>query len=276
MDNCFPAGEMKAELVDISPVMIVLMDLNQNLLWANKTFLQSSGMSLEQLEGRKCYEVWGGDSFCAGCSVAETIRTGDDHEAIVFASGKNKTPYDAESWMIKSSALKGKDGVPQGVVATIFEITGLAAQVERYERTMASLMKLLKASVDHSSSELLRMFLDEAEYLTDSTIGFYHFVEDDQATLSLQMWSTQTLRSCSSPGAGTHYLIEQAGVWVDCVREGEPVIHNDYASLPHRKGLPEGHVPVIRELVVQVVRGKTLLAILGVANKPKDYDANDV
>ncbi len=45
-------------------------------------------------------------------------------------------------------------------------------------------------------------------------IRFYHFVEPDQKTLSLQMWSTRTLEEfCQAEGKGLHYSIDQAGVW---------------------------------------------------------------
>jgi light-regulated signal transduction histidine kinase (bacteriophytochrome) len=65
-------------------------------------------------------------------------------------------------------------------------------------------------------------------------------------------------------------------VWVDCVHQRNAVIHNDYASLPHRKGMPEGHAELIRELVVPVFRGESIRAILGVGNKPTDYVESDV
>jgi len=63
---------------------------------------------------------------------------------------------------------------------------------------------------------------------------------------------------------------------VDCVHQRKPVIHNDYASLPHHKGMPEGHAVVIRQLVVPVMQGEKVMAILGVGNKPGDYTPADV
>lgn len=268
--------DIKAELINNSPVIVVLVDLDQNIVWANKAFQLASGKSLDQMEGKKCFKVWGLTAPCVGCPITATLQSGDVLDGEVIVSGHQNTPYHRGSWLVKASPVTMTDGSITGAVATVFEIPGHARQLDRYEKTMASLMRLLKASTDLSSSELLRMFLDEAEFLTGSSIGFYHFVEEDQTTLSLQMWSTRTLRNCSAPGAGTHYLINQAGVWVDCVRKGEPVIHNDYESLPHKKGLPDGHVPIVRELVVPVVRGKKLLAILGVGNKKTHYNANDV
>jgi PAS domain S-box-containing protein len=138
-------------------------------------------------------------------------------------------------------------------------------------------LHLSEYATSHSHDELLTKTLDEAELLTGSQIGFYHFLEADQQTISLQAWSTNTLTHlCTAEAKGQHYDIDKAGVWVDCVRQGKPVIHNDYAGLPHRKGMPEGHAAVTRELVVPVFRGSKIVAILGVGNKLRDYDSNDV
>jgi diguanylate cyclase (GGDEF)-like protein len=102
-------------------------------------------------------------------------------------------------------------------------------------------------------------------------------VNEDQETLSLQAWSTRTLAEfCKAEGKGMHYPISEAGVWVDCVRERKPVIHNDYYTLSHRKGMPAGHAEVMRELVVPTLRNDRIVAILGVGNKPKDYDEKDI
>ncbi|WDP89857.1 MAG: PAS domain S-box protein [Desulfobacter sp.] len=140
-----------------------------------------------------------------------------------------------------------------------------------------SQFRLIEYAADHSIKELLQKFLDEAEILTESKIGFFHFVENDQVTLSLQAWSTNTLEKiCKAEGGGQHYPKSQAGVWADCLNVGGPIIHNDYESLQHKKGLPEGHAPVVRELVVPVIRGGKVMAILGVGNKPSDYHIHDV
>ncbi len=138
-------------------------------------------------------------------------------------------------------------------------------------------LELLEFATTHNVPALLTRTLDIIGELVESPIGFYHFVEADQTTLSLQAWSTRTLQEfCRAEGSGVHYSLDEAGVWVDCVKEGRPVVHNDFASLPHRKGLPEGHAQVVRELVVPVMREGGLVAILGVGNKPADYTSRDV
>src|SRR5512136_368090 len=150
-------------------------------------------------------------------------------------------------------------------------------ELRRVENIMRARLRLLEFANSHSMDEFLTATLDEIEALTGSTIGFYHFLEPDQKTLSLQNWSTNTLENmCTTGGKGSHYGIAQAGVWVDCVYERRPVIHNDYAFLPHRKGMPEGHAPVVREVVVPIFRGNLIKAVIGVGNKSTNYDERDI
>lgn len=145
------------------------------------------------------------------------------------------------------------------------------------ERILAFRLHLMIFGRCHDLSSLLTETLDKIEELTGSRIGFYHFIQEDQKTLTLQAWSTNTAALfCSATGKGSHYDIDKAGVWVDCVREKRPVIHNDYAALPHKKGMPPGHARVLRELTVPVLRGDRVVAVIGVGNKETDYTEGDV
>jgi PAS domain S-box-containing protein len=155
-------------------------------------------------------------------------------------------------------------------------VNDITAQ-KRAENILQARLRITEFAAEHSLPDLLQNALDELCALTDSPIGFFHFVEEDQRTLWLQTWSTRTLKEmCTAEGKGSHYSIDQAGVWVDCVRQGRPVIHNDYASLPHRRGLPEGHAPVIREMVFPIMRHQKIMAIIGVGNKLVDYTEDDL
>jgi PAS domain S-box-containing protein len=144
-------------------------------------------------------------------------------------------------------------------------------------RISAIRLKLIEYGATHSLNELMTKALDETSELVDSPIGFFKFVEADQKYLAFQQWSTRTTTEfCQAEGAGLHYPIERAGVWADCVRQRKPIIHNDYASLESRQGLPPGHAEVIRELVLPVMRKDKVVAVLGVGNKPVDYNQMDV
>ncbi len=165
------------------------------------------------------------------------------------------------------------DGVLLEYQAVGFDIT----ERKRAEMTLQARLRINEYMFHHSQDELLTKILDEAEDLTDSQIGFYHFLNDDQMTLTLQSWSSRTLSTiCTAEGKGHQYPVESAGVWCDCIREKKPVIHNNYELLPHRKGVPAGHPTVLRELVVPIYRNSLIVGVLGVGNKCTDYTNQDI
>ncbi|MBN1487418.1 MAG: PAS domain-containing protein, partial [Anaerolineae bacterium] len=95
----------------------------------------------------------------------------------------------------------------------------------------AARWRLLQFSTAHSLDDLLEETLAEVEKLTNSTISFYHFVEEEKQSIKLQSWSVRTKTEyCQIKGKGMQYSIDQAGVWADCIRERKPIIHNDYPT----------------------------------------------
>jgi PAS domain S-box-containing protein len=199
-------------------------------------------------------------------SVGKAIGSAD-HTLLIAKNGIERPIADT------AAPIRNAQGDITGVVLVFRD----QSEQRRVQRLIRTRLTLLEYATSHSMDELLTKALDEAGAFVDSPIGFYHFVEPDQKTLSLQQWSTLTRNEfCRAEGAGMHYGIYQAGVWVEAVHQRKPVVHNDYASLPHKKGLPEGHAEVIRELVVPIIRQDKVVAILGVGNKPTNYTEKDV
>jgi PAS domain S-box-containing protein len=98
--------------------------------------------------------------------------------------------------------------------ALSFGIIALRTRIKRNqaENIMQARLRLMEFSSSHTMDELLSAALDEIESLTGSNIGFYHFVEPDQKTLSLQSWSSNTLKGvCTAEGKGFHYDVAEAG-----------------------------------------------------------------
>ncbi|NLX92031.1 MAG: PAS domain-containing protein [Firmicutes bacterium] len=160
------------------------------------------------------------------------------------------------------------------IVAVCWNIT----ERKRAEMLIRARLNLLSFSYNNSLDALLQKTVDEVCTILESPIGFYLFLSEDEKVLTLKAWSTETLKNfCKMEvKSGVQYHVDKAGVWADCVRERRPVIHNDYASLPNRKGIPKGHVKVFRELVVPIIRQDRIVAILGIGNKKQDYTEQDV
>jgi len=147
----------------------------------------------------------------------------------------------------------------------------------RLEKANAFHISMLEKVQSKTTNELLRMTIDEAEKLTESSIGFLHFVDDNQTMISQQGWSTNTITNlCKAEGKSGHYALNDAGIWANALRERRAVVHNDFASIKYRKGMPEGHAEVKREAVIPIFRNNKVAAVIGVGNKLVDYSEDDV
>lgn len=161
-------------------------------------------------------------------------------------------------------------------------------ETERTHDLTAGLDRLLRLPLSTTERELFVSGIDLAVRLTRSTIGYLHYVNDDQSSIELGVWSTSTNDFCDVI-ASRHYPLEVAGLWADTFRTRSPQVCNDYAAAEGRRGLPDGHAPVLRHLGVPVVepdivpaspdqpvvRGRVRL-LLGVGNSERPYDADDV
>lgn len=205
-------------------------------------------------------------------AASKYINGTSDRFRVEFRFRKKDGSY---FWVFARGSIVERDqtGKPMRFIGTHQDIS----QLKRFRLVNESRIHLLLYAETHSLQELLEETLNEAEKLTESKIGFFHFVEENQKYLALQNWSTATKKDyCRAEAFGMRYAINKSGVWTDCLKSKAPVIHNDYASLVHRKGLPEGHAALVRELVVPVMRAGIMKAILGVGNKSSDYTKEDI
>ncbi len=115
-----------------------------------------------------------------------------------------------------------------------------------------------------------------AENLTGSEISFIHFVNNGGEEIELVAWSRRTLEHYCTAAYDSHYPVSQAGIWADALREGKPVVFNDYASYPHKHGLPDGHSPLQRLISVPVIENGKVVMLAGVGNKKTDYTDLDI
>lgn len=250
------------------------------LFEVNQAALDMLGLTREQFEGRTSYHPdWkvidpdGNPLPPEEHASMIALRTGKEvrnKELGVFHPGRNEFV-----WLIASAIPQFRPGEDQPfqVFATLHDFT----HIHRQDAVRSSHLHLIEFSLKHSLDEVLEEILNEAEKLTASKIAFMHFVQDDQESLILMNWSHRTKTEfCNAEGKGQHYPISSAGVWVDCVYQKKPVIHNDFKSVPNQKGMPAGHAEVIRELVVPLFRSGKVRAILGVGNKAYDYNQADV
>jgi PAS domain S-box-containing protein len=137
------------------------------------------------------------------------------------------------------------------------------------------LLKINELGGQLTEKEFLTRGLEMAQTLTLSKIGFLHFVNDDQETLELVTWTAEVLQG-NAAAYDSHYPANMAGIWADCLRKKAPVIFNDDASCPEKKGWPDGHATLSRLISVPVIESGQVRMLLGVGNKETGYSDADV
>ncbi len=191
-----------------------------------------------------------------------------ERNTVLISKDGVKTPVDDSC-----SSIKDADGSITGAIIVFSD-----SSFERLRQKFLNMrLGFFEYSVDHSHEETLTKILDDISEYLKSPIAFFLATESDHKKIKLQGWSTKTRQEfCKTFDKAIHSHFEDAGVWADCIRLREPVIHNDYEVLPNKRGIPKGHAPVKREMVVPVFRNNNIEAVVGVGNKIVDYDQADL
>lgn len=172
---------------------------------------------------------------------------------------------------LNGSVYLNEDGT-RGAVGYIKDITfrDKIQELFNFQQTLSEL------SLKNDMKEIISEALDEAEKLTESKAAFFHFIGEDQQSVSVQIYSANTQKQCKLKESEKHRDAGKAGLWTECLYKKVPVIHNEFENLRAGSRKPEGHVPLKRELLVPVLRNEKVMAIIGVGNKDTDYDQKDV
>jgi len=255
------------DLYEFAPVGYLTLNREGEIRQVNLTGTRLLGLERSHLVGKRLAVLVDVDSR----TVFNTFLTK------VFEGGSKATcevlvrPELGSPFAVEFSATMSAGGKECRIVAA--DITAR----KRSEALMAVRLRLQELASAHSPRELLQKTLDEVEAVTGSRLGFFHYLEADQRTPLLQVWSTRTV---SQFGAAQEklrqYGVEHADIWADCVRTRLPVIHNDYDRPSKREVPPGGWTPMIREVVVPIFRKGKIVAILGMGNKGTSYTTEDV
>ena len=254
---------------------IYLHDLQGQMIDVNQEACSQSGYSREGLLDLAVFDLHPDKADTVNLPKEEILKQWNSWQpGERFAIETEHQRKDGTVFPVQVSTGVVQYGNQKLILAIVTDIT----ERKQHERLLQARYNLLEFATRHGLDEVLQHTLDEVCEVVDSPIGFYHFVSPDEKMLTLKAWSTDTLKYFCDMGQlrGKSYSVAEAGVWADCMQAREAVIHNDYKDLPHRKGMPDGHAEVIRELVVPIMRDDRIVAILGVGNKAGDYDDRDV
>lgn len=172
----------------------------------------------------------------------------------------------------KSELIAAKTKAEELLVETQKQKSEIELQNERLEG-------LLRVSQYKPSSkqDLLVFALNEAIKLTSSKIGYIYHYNEETRKLTLNTWSSEVMKECSVNNPETVYDLDQTGCWGEAVRQRKPIVINDFhGDNSYRKGTPEGHVKLCNFLTVPVFIDNSIVGVVGVGNKPEDYQQSDI
>lgn len=157
-------------------------------------------------------------------------------------------------------------------VGTAIDIT----ERTREQRRTAALLNLAVSTSDVDEKFILQQGVNTLLHLTDSQLGFLHFVSEDQNELELVTWSTdqpELYRQASSamppdPAGGVS--------WTDSIRLKQPLMINDCASASRQQGLSPASPNWQRMVSVPVIDEQRVRMVVGVGNAPTDYVKDDL
>lgn len=148
----------------------------------------------------------------------------------------------------------------------------VADSAQRME-SMISILQNRNAGIQ----EFLDFALNEAIKITHSLYGYIYHYDSETKQFILNSWSRDVMEECTVVNPQTCYELDKTGIWGEVVRQGRPIMVNDFAAAhPLKKGYPKGHVQLTRFLSVPVRDGDRIVAVVGVANKSEEYDERDV
>ena len=251
---------------------VTMLDRDGRFVEVNNSFCAMLGYSAEELTALSRKELTHPDDIDGDEAAMADLLAGHSES---FEREKRLLSKEGDpKWVhVSVSLIQAENNVPQFSVAVVEDVS----QRKNSQLILDFRAELMKDVIRMPLKQLLVQIVDFSEEMTGSEVGFCHFVDETDEALTLQAWSTKTSSYCKIQKEETKsYTIQKAGVWMECYHKRKPIIHNDYESLEHKKGMPHGHVQITRELVAPIIRNGLVVGVLGVGNKGTAYTDDDV
>lgn len=188
-------------------VMVISKDYT--IVRTNDNMIKLSGFSPEEMEDKKCYEVFGDENCMTSNCPLDRIQRGEDY--VETESGKKLRDGSKITCLVSAVPLKEANGELTGIVKTIKDITKRKRAEERINYL---------AHHDHLTGLPNRMcFLDRL------CLEIAHAKRNQKllAVLFLDLDGFKAINDTYGHDAGDRYLVEAASRMVSVARESDTV-----------------------------------------------------
>jgi len=203
--------------------------------------------------------------------LIQSLRSVDKSVVLEFRVKSNSGEY---KWFTGNySLVTDEGGEPKIIMSTLSDIT----ERKMNELVLRFRVKLMQLASKLSMDEFLVAILDEVVKITDSKIGFYHFVDQDEKSISIKAWSSNAaLQTQGVLTAENTNRVQENGVWQECLQKRRPIIHNESETIMPYDATIKEQMAIIRELAIPVMRKDKIVSVLGLGNKSSNYTISDL
>jgi len=234
----------------------------------NKSFEEQTGLKREETIGKTASEVYSGVENQLIADFEKVVKTGKPLHFENYSNELNK--------YFEIIAYRNQKNQFATVITDITERKTNFKELNLHNSRLEALTKILKYD-SNDQKKLLTYTLERAIELTGSEMGFLLFYNHELKKFTLHAWSEGAEKNCGIEDKPKIYELDEAGCWSEAVRQKRPFINNDYSAPDiYKKGTPEGHVRLEKFVTVPIIIDNQIKAVIGVANKQKDYTQNDV
>jgi PAS domain S-box-containing protein len=117
LDDIATSEQEKSIILDAITELVLYLDKDLRVLWANKAMHDAFNMAPGELQGRYCYEaLHHRNKACRICPAEKTLMTSEPHEV------SNLTSYQ-KNWVLRSYPVRDDSGMLTGIVEIVTDTT---------------------------------------------------------------------------------------------------------------------------------------------------------
>jgi len=249
---------------------VFIADIEGLIKYVSPAFEEVSGYASSECLNRsftKFFEEADGGNSGVMLMLDDVISNSEDIRKCECTMRKR----DGSVFPVEIRLHKYSDHRVEGAIGVLYDLT----QRKRFDLLTEFRFDLLRRAEDSSIEEILQGALDEAEQLTDSSLGFIYFLSDDSNGLPKYIWSTKVRDEMSAMGGnGEHPSFNSMPFLKEAIEKRRAIIVNE-PSLSLDLEFSSFQPDVKNRLVVPVIDGGEVVAVCLVGNKPFPYVDSD-